>query len=109
MAVPGLAGCAKECTRLLGVERLYLFLPDFGRINEGGRVTGDEVPPDRLLQRPAQYRVDAAHTGGFEPLAQLGGVKSLDVRGVELCQLHAPHGRDDVPPDLQPVISVRAV
>src|SRR5918994_70263 len=36
MAVSGLACDAKERARLLGVERLYLFLPDLGRIHEAG-------------------------------------------------------------------------
>ena len=44
MAVSGLACDAKERARLLGVERLYLFLPDLGRIAAR--------PVDRGLVRP---------------------------------------------------------
>jgi hypothetical protein len=77
VAVPTLAGDTKERARLLGVERLYLFFPNLGRIREGGRVAGDEVPPNRLLHCPAQHRVDVAHAGGLEPVATLftGGPK----------------------------------
>src|ERR671920_1043681 len=46
MAVSGLACDAKERARLLGVERLYLFLPDLGRIAAR--------PVDRGLVRPGQ-------------------------------------------------------
>src|SRR5215218_7837169 len=109
MAVPGPAGGTEKRTRLLGVERLYLFLPDLGKIHERGRVAGDEVPPDRLLQRPAQHGVEVAHAGGFEPFAQFGGVKTLYVGGIELRQLHAPQGRNNMPPHLQLVVGVGAV
>lgn len=48
--VVGRGGSAEEGARLLGVERFYLLLPDRRRIHDCCRVTGDEVPPHRLLE-----------------------------------------------------------
>lgn len=107
-AVPGLAGRAEEYARLLGVEWLYLFLPDLGRVHEGGRVAGDEVSSDRLLQSPAQYGVCIAHARGLEPVAKFGGVEGLHVGGGELRELLSPQGRDDVPSHLRAIVRVRA-
>jgi hypothetical protein len=70
--------------RLGRVERRDLFLADLGRVNPCRRVERHQVKPDGLLQCAVQHRVDVADARGLEPVAQLGGVKGLDVGGCQL-------------------------
>ena len=99
----------EERPRLRSVEGLYLLLAKLRPVSVCGGVTGDQIPPGRLLECGVQDSVYPADARRCKAGAEEVRVEPIHVRFTENFELDPAKARDDVGLDLLAVGCVGTV